>query len=222
MSNKKKKKHQTASNNTSQIFLVQTDGNANGVNTSNGFTAGKTDAIVRSISGDKDQIFAIEPPTDGKISNDQIDKLATLFNIWRSGLSKDQMAILTANSCNKTNSLEITPDSSAPADQQGIDEVTVRNWAAAFNNIASTTSQPAPAPQPKPAQPAKPAPAPQPQPAPTKPAPAPQPKPAQPTKPAPAPQPKPAQPTKPATKWDFAKSVNENVDALWGDDPDLA
>ena len=190
MSNKKKKKHQTASNNTSQIFLVQTDGNANGVNTSNGFTAGKTDAIVRSISGDKDQIFAIEPPTDGKISNDQIDKLATLFNIWRSGLSKDQMAILTASSCNKTNSLKITPNSSAPADQQGIDEVTVRNWAAAFNNIASA----------KPAQP----------------------KPAQPAKPAPAPQPKPAEPVKPATKWDFAKSVNENVDALWGDDPDLA
>ena len=199
MSNKKKKKHQTASNNTSQIFLVQTDGNA-----SNGFTAGKTDAIVRSISGDKDQIFAIEPPTDGKISNDQIDKLATLFNIWRSGLSKDQMAILTASSCNKTNSLKITPNSSAPADQQGIDEVTVRNWAAAFNNIAS--AKPA---QPKPAQPAKPAPAPQPQPA-------------QPAKPAPAPQPQPAQPAKPATKWDFAKSVNENVDALWGDDPDLA
>ena len=204
MSNKKKKKHQTTSNNTSQIFLVQTDGNANGVNTSNGFTAGKTDAIVRSISGDKDQIFAIEPPTDGKISNDQIDKLATLFNIWRSGLSKDQMAILTASSCNKTNSLKITPNSSAPADQQGIDEVTVRNWAAAFNNIAS--AKPA---QPKPAQPAKPAPAPQPQPA-------------QPAKPAPAPQPQPAQPAKPATKWDFAKSVNENVDALWGDDPDLA
>ena len=204
MSNKKKKKHQTASNNTSQIFLVQTDGNANGVNTSNGFTAGKTDAIVRSISGDKDQIFAIEPPTDGKISNDQIDKLATLFNIWRSGLSKDQMAILTASSCNKTNSLKITPNSSAPADQQGIDEVTVRNWAAAFNNIAS--AKPA---QPKPAQPAKPAPAPQP-------------KPAEPAKPAPAPQPQPAQPAKPATKWDFAKSVNENVDALWGDDPDLA
>ena len=207
MSNKKKKKHQTTSNNTSQIFLVQTDGNANGVNTSNGFTAGKTDAIVRSISGDKDQIFAIEPPTDGKISNDQIDKLATLFNIWRSGLSKDQMAILTASSCNKTNSLKITPNSSAPADQQGIDEVTVRNWAAAFNSIAS--AKPAPAPQPKPAQPAKPAPAPQPQPA-------------QPAKPAPAPQPQPAQPAKPATKWDFAKSVNENVDALWGDDPDLA
>ena len=207
MSNKKKKKHQTTSNNTSQIFLVQTDGNANGVNTSNGFTAGKTDAIVRSISGDKDQIFAIEPPTDGKISNDQIDKLATLFNIWRSGLSKDQMAILTASSCNKTNSLKITPNSSAPADQQGIDEVTVRNWAAAFNNIAS--AKPAPAPQPKPAEPAKPAPAPQP-------------KPAEPVKPAPAPQPKPAEPVKPATKWDFAKSVNENVDALWGDDPDLA
>ena len=202
MSNKKK--HQTTSNNTSRIFLVQTDGNANVINTPNGFTAGKTDVIVRSISGDKDQIFAIEPPTDGKISNDQIDKLATLFNIWRSGLSKDQMAILTASSCNKTNSLKITPNSSAPADQQGIDEVTVRNWAAAFNNIAS--AKPA---QPKPAQPAKPAPAPQPQPA-------------QPAKPAPAPQPKPAQPTKPATKWDFAKSVNENVDALWGDDPDLA
>ena len=82
--------------------------------------------------------------------------------------------------------------------------MTVRNWAAAFNNIAS--AKPA---QPKPAQPAKPAPAPQPQPA-------------QPAKPAPAPQPQPAQPAKPATKWDFAKSVNENVDALWGDDPDLA
>ena len=184
-----------ANNNLSQVYLVQADGNAKGMSTSNSFTADKTDAIVRSISGDKRQIFVIEPPTDNKISDAQINKLATLFNIWRSGLSKDQMAILTASSCNKTNSLKITPNSSAPADQQGIDEVTVRNWAAAFNNIASTTSQPAPAPQPKPAQP---------------------------TKPAPAPQPQPAQPTKPATKWDFAKSVNENVDALWGDDPNLA
>ena len=199
-----KKKHKVANNNLSQVYLVQADGNAKGMSTSNSFTADKTDAIVRSISGDKRQIFVIEPPTDNKISDAQINKLATLFNIWRSGLSKDQMAILTASSCNKTNSLKITPNSSAPADQQGIDEVTVRNWAAAFNNIAS--AKPA---QPKPAQPAKPAPAPQPQPA-------------QPAKPAPAPQPQPAQPAKPATKWDFAKSVNENVDALWGDDPDLA
>ena len=202
-----KKKHKVANNNLSQVYLVQADGNAKGMSTSNSFTADKTDAIVRSISGDKRQIFVIEPPTDNKISDAQINKLATLFNFWRSGLSKDQMTILTASSCNKTNSLEITPNSSAPTDQQGIDEVTVRNWAAAFNSIAS--AKPAPAPQPKPAQPAKPAPAPQPQPA-------------QPAKPAPAPQPQPAQPAKPATKWDFAKSVNENVDALWGDDPDLA
>ena len=202
-----KKKHKVANNNLSQVYLVQADGNAKGMSTSNSFTADKTDAIVRSISGDKRQIFVIEPPTDNKISDAQINKLATLFNFWRSGLSKDQMTILTASSCNKTNSLEITPNSSAPTDQQGIDEVTVRNWAAAFNSIAS--AKPAPAPQPKPAEPAKPAPAPQP-------------KPAEPVKPAPAPQPKPAEPVKPATKWDFAKSVNENVDALWGDDPDLA